>query len=56
MKSTLNGCWHRNAEKRWDLKDMFLQFTSNQQIICIIIGILFCLIARACGGEIFEEI
>lgn len=44
------------ADESWNLKLIYTQFTSNQQIICIIIGILFCLIARACGGEIFEEI
>ena len=44
------------ADESWNLRSIFAQFTSNQQIICIIIGIVFCLIARACGSEIFEEI
>lgn len=43
------------VEKKWDLKGMFLQFTSNQQIVCIIIGVVLCLIARGCGTLIFEE-
>lgn len=43
------------AEKRWDLKDMFLQFTSNQQIVCVIIGVILCLIASGIGTIIFED-
>lgn len=44
------------VDESWNLKSIFVQFTSNQQIICIIIGIIFCFIARACGNEFFEEI
>lgn len=34
---------------------MFLQFTSNQQIVCVIIGVILCLIARGIGTIIFED-
>lgn len=43
------------ADKGWDLKVIYSQFTSNQQIICLVMGILFCFIARACGTLIFDE-
>lgn len=43
-------------DESWDLKNIFAQFTSSQQVVCIIIGIIFCFIARGCGNEFFEEI